>query len=553
MVSKAGELAQRGIFAFAMLGFGAQIFSAQVAVAQVPTAPVGGTQAGTIQAGNTQAGNTQADPPPQEPLSIIDWLSSQRLSVVTGPVLIEPQVTPGVFAPSVEVMPLAPSQPTQGLVPPNVTGLSSRIWQGSDPIKLARLIARVPVVDSPSMQRLLYSLLLSDSIPPSDDRENIVLLARLDRLLALGAAEPALALADLTGPTLTAGQFARWFSASLMLETEMNGCLALGEQPHLSPDLNAQVYCAARRGNWSAAQLIAETAIALGRIPPDDGDLLLRFLIPEGDDTTDALPVPRHIDPVRFRIFEAIGEPLNTARLPRLYANADLRDIAGWKAQLHAGERLAAAGAINPNHLLGIYTAHDPAASGGVWERVSAVQKLDKAIAQGEVDAIQRLLPDAWRQLSVISLEVPFAAIFTRHLSQITFTDPKVNALAWRIALLDTGFRDTATKAPDTHVETQFLQAIALGIPAMTPPTDSQATAISAGLSQDAKVPARIQQLLDDGAIGEALLRAIILFDSGSRGNLADLSAALASLRASGLRDIAKRAALEVRLLDRRG
>ena len=47
--------------------------------------------------------------------------------------------------------------------------------------------------------------------------------------------------------------------------------------------------------------------------------------------------------PLLFRLHEAIGEPLPTGALPRAYAVADLRDLAGWKPQLEAAERLAVA------------------------------------------------------------------------------------------------------------------------------------------------------------------------------------------------------------------
>ena len=55
--------------------------------------------------------------------------------------------------------------------------------------------------------------------------------------------------------------------------------------------------------------------------------------------------------PLLFRLHEAIGEPLPTGNLPRSYAVADLRDLAGWKPQLEAAERLAVTGALPANRL----------------------------------------------------------------------------------------------------------------------------------------------------------------------------------------------------------
>ena len=486
-------------------------------------------------------------------MSVIDWLSPRTLPGVTGPALIEPQVAPGVFAPEVEVTPLPPSQEALGLVPPEVTGLSADLWQGSDAKVLAKLISKAPVIDSPTMQRLLFSLLISDSYPPLGDSHDILLLARLDRLLDLGAPDPALALVEIAGPTASDQRFSRWFDAALMLDSEDAPCAALSDEPHLSKDMLATVYCAARRGDFSRAFLITDAAGALGEISLDDTELLLRFLSPEFDDSPPLPPLDGVPSPVQFRLYEAIGEPIPTTTLPRLFANADLRDVAGWKAQLYAAERLARSGALNPNQLLGLYSAHDPAASGGVWDRVAANQRLDEALAQGNTDGIKASLPEAWSDMAQVFLEVPLAAMHARFLTGIEWDDPELAALAWRMQLLDSGYRAAAVTAPDEDIETLFLQAMALDHAPMHMPRDAQAVAISAGLMPSPAPSPEIADLLRNGQTGEALLRLIAQFDSGARGNLQDLSAALAGFRAAGLGDVANRAALELRLLDRRG
>ena len=100
--------------------------------------------------------------------------------------------------------------------------------------------------------------------------------------------------------------------------------------------------------------------------------------------------MPKHITPLIFRMREAIGEPLPTPPLPRAFANADLRPITGWKPQIEAAERLAVSGAIDENRLLGLYTERLPAASGGVWERVDAMQEFDAAYRADDPGAIAK-------------------------------------------------------------------------------------------------------------------------------------------------------------------
>jgi hypothetical protein len=58
--------------------------------------------------------------------------------------------------------------------------------------------------------------------------------------------------------------------------------------------------------------------------------------------------------------------------------------------------------------------------------------------------------------------------------------------------------------------------------------------------------------LLDEGKTGEALLRAIVLFDAGSEGDLRSVTDALTVLLARGHDDVARRAALQLLILDRR-
>jgi hypothetical protein len=65
--------------------------------------------------------------------------------------------------------------------------------------------------------------------------------------------------------------------------------------------------------------------------------------------------------------------------------------------------------------------------------------------------------------------------------------------------------------------------------------------------------PTRAQTLLSEKRTGEAILRALDLLTLGATGELDELSDGIALLRALGLEDTARRAALEILVLDRRG
>lgn len=485
-----------------------------------------------------------------EPLAAIDWLNQpQARSGLPGTVLLEPPVSGTATVPPVSVTPLEALKPPIGLVPAAATGLPPDMWRGSSADDIAQLIESVPVRGSAAMQALLFTLLLSESRPPAESKDRI-LLARLDRLLALGAADPSQALAEHAGPTASKERFARWFNATLLTGSEDGSCKALAAAPHLADSYDARIFCAARRGDWPTAALMLETAHALELLPKERMDLLDRFLNPDLFEMAPPLSHPAQPDPLAFRLFETIGEPMPTAPLPPAFAAADLRDIAGWKAQLEAAERLARGGALNPNQYLGLFSDRKPAASGGIWDRVAAVQKLEHDLISGDDAALAASLPRAWEAMQQAGTETVFADLFAEPLSRAELSGAE-EALAWRIRLLSPLYELAAVDTPAAGAREQFLAALARGRPGDAPAPSPLAEAIALGFAAEPPVPDRIRQLLNNGQLGEAILRSMVLFAQGADGNLGDLTAALAAFRAVGLEDTARRASLQLMLLER--
>lgn len=486
-----------------------------------------------------------------EPLTAIDWLDRppQARSQLPGTVLLEPPVTGTAALPPVTVTPLEILPPPAGLVPASATGLPADLWRGSDAGAISRLIQTVPVRRSPAMQALLFTLLLSETRAPAETGDQI-LLARLDRLLALGATDAAQALAEQAGPAASPERFARWFDATLLTGNEDASCTELAAAPHLAASYAARIFCAARRSDWPTAALMLETAHALELLPQAEMDLLDRFLNPDLYEHAAPLPRPAQPDPLTFRLFETIGEAMPTAPLPPAFAAADLRDIAGWKAQLEAAERLARGGALNPNQYLGLFSARKPAASGGIWDRVAAVQQLERALDGGASEAIAAALPKAWAAMQAAGTETVFADLFAEALARAKTEDAAARALAWRIRLLSPQYELAALDAPEGDAAGRFLAGLAQGRPDVDAAPGDTARAIALGFAAETQVPPRIRLLLDEGQLGEAILRAMVLFGQGASGNLGDLSTALAAFRAVGLEDTARRASLQLMLLE---
>ena len=262
--------------------------------------------------------------------------------------------------------------------------------------------------------------------------------------------------------------------------------------------------------------------------------------------------MPDPVTPLDLRLMEAIGQPLSTATLPVAFAQSDLRSNAGWKTRIEAAERLARMGAIDANRLLGLYTEREPAASGGVWDRVAAIQSLDEAIASDDKDAVARALPEAWARMAEIEAEVALATLYGAKLARLGLPG-EAGALAFRIGLLSDSYEAVArTRQPADGVE-PFLIGLAKGKVDGIAPPDQLGGAIRAAFAADAMPEPEVQALLDDKRLGEAILGAIDDVTEGAKGDLRRVTSGLQLFRFVGLETVARRAALELLLLERRG
>jgi hypothetical protein len=461
---------------------------------------------------------------------------------------------PGVPPPGkITVTPLGRVSPVAlGLVSAARSGLSRDIWGASASADLARLLRAERPQTLPAMRRLLTAILIAELAPPRDgDPQNAVFLARIDKMLDLGNLEPALSLLEMVERP-DAEVFRRFFDVSLLVGEEDRACRVMSLSPQIAPTFPARIFCLARGGDWNAAALSLRTATSLGTIDEATGELLTHFLDPELFEGEDDLPPPTRPSPLTFRLMEAIGQPMSTATLPVAFAQADLRSNTGWKTRIEAGERLARMGAIPPNRLLGLYSEQRAAASGGVWERVQAVQTFEAALDAADAEAMSSALPVVWEQMVGQELEVPFAQLFGARLSMLPL-EGETAALAFRIGLLSDASEAVAGRHAAADETEAFLAGIARGEVAGLRPPDQLGVAIQAAFASAAPPDEDLARLLSESRAGEAILLAIDLVTLGAGGDLRDVTEGLTVLRALGLEQAARQAALELLLLDRRG
>ena len=498
-----------------------------------------------------------------QPFSAIDWLSESTADPQDLQ-FTEPEVSTGAAVESITVQSLdAPNPDATGLLPSSVTGFPASLWGNGHTNDIIDLINDSPISPLPALAALRRDILLAESRPP-EDGDGRLLVARIDKMLALGLLEDARALMDSFAPE-TNRFFRRRFDVALLLGHENDACNDIKGTGAVVPSYQLRVFCLARNGDWNAAVLTLNSADVLGELEPGEYDLIARFLDPDMFEGDPDLPIPDSPTPLVYRMYEALGEPLATRLLPRAFSHADLRSTSGWKPRIEAAERLARVGAIADNRLLGIYTERQAAASGGVWDRVKTIQRFDNALTNRSVSDITQQLPELWMMMQTTGLERPVSNLFAPRLANLIapklaqdtsetpadppllFGDAALRAI-WHMTLLSEGYETLLPAYMPSDGQDRFLRALTQGSPGNIVTEDPRQLAVQDGFDGSPLSPAD-QEYLNDDRVGELLLVAITRFHAGTEGDLTQITSALRILRSLGREDTARQASLQFLLM----
>lgn len=503
----------------------------------------------------------------EQPLSAIDWLSPsiapRQPGVPTRQVPppawrpAEPTTTRPALPPvaasgavgAVTTARLGEANPeTLGLVPAAQAGLPADLWAASRPEDAAALIASASGNGPPGVGALLRRVLIA-RLQPITGANGQVFLARVDKLLDLGALDAAQGLLDAAG-TGDADRFRRRFDVALLTGHEDRACDVIRQTPGIAPSLPVRIFCLARDGDWPGAMTSLAAGRALGQLDDTTAELVLRFLDPAAAD--EAAPLdPGPPTPLTYKMMEAIGEPLPTTGLPLAFAQADLSANTGWRAQLDAAERLARAGSLRADRLFQLYGDQQAAASGGVWDRVAAIAALDRALAAGDPAAVGPALDRAWDRLAEAGLLGALAEGYAPRLLALADRLPGLGAERAAELGLMTGAAADWVAMPGAKVQAPLLLALAAPATPLPEASDGRlAEAILAGFAADA-IPAQTEaDLIAKGRRGEALMLALADLAEAGGGDPRRLTAGLATLRALGLEADARLIARQALILD---
>ena len=147
-----------------------------------------------------------------------------------------------------------------------------------------------------------------------------------------------------------------------------------------------------------------------------------------------------NLSPLDFKLYETLGYHIVREDLTNAFIFGDLSGENGWYAQLIAAEKLAEYGVIDANRFLGIFTTYEPPSSYGIWERVSAIQRLDKALASSDsTKEVELALRNAWQLFRFTANSSIFAEIFTPRLLETKLT-PNSEIMAIKIGMLSSNY-----------------------------------------------------------------------------------------------------------------
>ncbi len=436
-----------------------------------------------------------------------------------------------------------------GILPAALLGLPADFWGDSNSDTLAKLLIRHEVTAQPEVMASFHRILLASLSPPvGQGKDGTLLLARVDHLLAAGALDQAEALLDETYSRSRA-LFSRWFDISLLTGRADRACQAMLTEPGLAPSLKARIFCLFRAGDWSAAALTLRSGYTLGKISDADEQLLAMFLDPDMFIGEPDPPMPETLTPLNFTLREALALPRNGQQLPLAYLHGDLRNYAGWRNRLVAAERLARSQAIPYSALLEAYNEARPSASGGIWDRVRAVQSLRAALANHDADAVSKLLPSAYQTLGEVGLQIVLAELVFPRIIDMQLNE-QANRLRFRLALLHREHASLTLRLGTTDKHDLFLAALAREEWVTAKPNGDLEMAILDAL-QGKTTRSRLGQMVQNGRKGEAVLRAMHLLASERRFDPVAIETAISVLVQAGMTEQAHDVAIQVLILNR--
>ena len=493
----------------------------------------------------------------QAPLSAIDWLSE---SINDPPEFqIQPESPPLVIPALQDILVqngLSPVSPDAiGLLSPTVTGFSANLWGDMRAAEIVDLLLTFPNEGTPEAKSLFRRILLAQTNPAPDDVQNgLVLHARVERLLQIGALDAAEALIALT-PTTNTSIFQLKFDVAILTDRTTKVCETLKNSPAISEDLSARVYCLARGGDWNAAAITLSLGAGIGAIEPACEEMLIRYLDPVLFEAQPDPVAPEPLGVMDFVLREAVLLPRPHGLMPLAYVYRDIGERAPLRAKLDASERLVMAGSLPYNLLFATYREGKAASSGGVWGRTNVVQALDAALQNGEPNSIATTVSTAYDSFAEVGLLSALAVEYAGDLATLEYSSQYAEAAQKILDLLHLANISSFDweNALVLDENRQLALAIVTQAPLIIDPAGkAMLQSIVNGLNgpaPDSPLATLLLNQLEEGEQGQAILSALELLSNGAQADPEGVRAGLYTLVSAGQSAVARRIAVQILLL----
>jgi len=217
---------------------------------------------------------------------------------------------------------------------------------------------------------------------------------------------------------------------------------------------------------------------------------------------------------LEFVIREFIGLPRPTSGLPIAFMHAELAEFVPLRYRIEAAEMLVREGVLPANVLFAAYREEEPAASGGVWERMAATQSMDSAATAEEISEALFKLD---REFSKAGLRLAAAEAFLLYFSELPhaeFSAETRDTIALYFMLADAPELALAW-ASDTPAKPL---KTALSVASKRFDGTTQIEAVLSSSTPEAFLSDYQAGVVSRGQIGEAIFAAIALLSRDEKG-----------------------------------
>ena len=184
------------------------------------------------------------------PISAIDWLSQPGLAPLTEEPLVVGDPARGAELAEIDVVELdAPVEKTFGLIPSKISGIPKNFWTDLDPRILRQILNTAPLSVFPAADDLMLRALLAETLG-----DETILNTRVQALIERGAIHAAYSLLG-QAQIQSQESFGLFAETALLTGNVERMCRQLNLSRHLSDNEALKVYCQARAGSWSTAEV----------------------------------------------------------------------------------------------------------------------------------------------------------------------------------------------------------------------------------------------------------------------------------------------------------